>query len=789
MQTTDNRYMVIPLQGSVIFPHTVTRILLDGETNEHLKVQQEQGSLRAIALAEVPGHHGTGADRLYPTGNLVQIDGIAESDDGFVAEIRAVVRVKAKQFEEINGSIFATCDEVDDIDDLDGASRGEMLDFIRTTLKEIGKNFSGAQAMIRPLLGMGSIEAVMANAMPFVPIPVSEKQELLELTSVRERSLRFIDILMKQKDSIALRIEMSRKFSERTNKTYRETLLREQMKAIQEELGESGGALANDAGYQERIQASDMPEDARKIALEEANKLDAMGKTHPEGAMVRNYLDLLLALPWTTKPAEEIDIEKARAVLDANHYGLDEVKDRIVQHLAVMKLKKEKQGSILLLVGPPGTGKTSLGKSIAEALGRKYVRVSLGGIRDEAEVRGHRRTYIGALPGRIIAGMKKAGEKNPVFVLDEVDKISASFAGDPASALLEVLDPEQNSTFADHYLEVPYDLSDVLFIATANSMQGIPGPLMDRTEMIQVSGYTNPEKVKIGIKHLFPKVLAEHGLDDGQLRIEEDAMRVAAEKYTREAGVRGLTRLLAKIARVSSTEIVAGNAELPKVITADSLDDLLGQPMVRLDDIQKESVLGVATGLAWTPVGGDILFVEATFMPGTGGLTLTGQLGEVMKESATIAMSLVRSRLAHEVSHFEYAKNDVHVHVPAGATPKDGPSAGITVFTALSSLVLGKAVDRATAMTGEITLRGSVLPVGGIKEKVIAAHRAGVNRVILPKDNEKDLKDVPQEVRDDLEFVLVETVEEVLKEALGVDLPSPEWVLASASDELLGRHA
>ena len=446
-------------------------------------------------------------------------------------------------------------------------------------------------------------------------------------------------------------------------------------------------------------------------------------------------------------------------------------------------MKKEKQGSILLLVGPPGTGKTSLGKSIAEALNRKYVRISLGGIRDEAEIRGHRRTYIGALPGRIIQGMKRSGEKNPVFVLDEIDKVMASYAGDPSSALLEVLDPEQNNSFSDHYLEVPYDLSDVFFIATANSLNTIPAPLIDRTEVIQISSYTNLEKFSIGKEHLLGQVLEEHGLDSSQLLIEDDAIRGIIEKYTREAGVRGLKKQLAKIARNTSEKIVSKETTLPYTVNAELLDEILGREMVRLDEVQKESVPGVVIGLAWTPVGGEILFIEGTFMGGKGDLTLTGQLGDVMKESARISLSLIRSRLAHAIGQFDFIKNDIHIHVPSGATPKDGPSAGIALFTSLASLVLGKKVDPKTAMTGEITLRGSVLPVGGIKEKIIAAHRAGIKKVILPRDNEKDLKDVPKEVKTDLTFVLVETIKEVLKEVLNIELPNPELFISTNKKE------
>ncbi|MCC7577224.1 MAG: endopeptidase La, partial [Methanomethylovorans sp.] len=467
---------------------------------------------------------------------------------------------------------------------------------------------------------------------------------------------------------------------------------------------------------------------------------------------------------------KNIDINEARNVLESNHNGLEKVKERIIQHLAVMKLKHEKQGSILLFTGPPGTGKTSLGKSIADALGRQYVRVSLGGVKDEAEIRGHRRTYVGALPGRIIQGIRKAGTKNPVFVLDEIDKLSSSYSGDPSSALLEVLDPEQNGTFSDHYLEVPYDLSEVLFIATANSLATIPWALLDRLEIIEISGYTKHEKLAIAKDHLLPAILEEHGLDADKLKVEDDALKLIIDKYTREAGVRGLKKQLARTARFVSERIVSGKAELPYEVKADMLTEILGKELVRQEEARKENVPGVVTGLAWTPVGGDILFIEGTFMPGKGKLTLTGQLGDVMKESAQISLSLVRSRLTNTVNGFDFITSDIHIHVPSGATPKDGPSAGVTLFTALTSLITGKAVDPKLAMTGEITLSGAVLPVGGIKEKVLAAHRAGIKTVILPKENERDLEDVPEDARNDLSFVTVQTIEDVLKVALDIDL-------------------
>jgi ATP-dependent Lon protease len=565
-------------------------------------------------------------------------------------------------------------------------------------------------------------------------------------------------------------MEMAKKVSDRVSKSNREAMLREQMKVIQEELDEGDGE-GGDGGYRQRIEESKMPDDVRKKALAEVKKLETGGSHNHESSVIRNYLDLLLDLPWETEEKKSIDIKEARRVLESHHNGLEKVKERIIQHLAVMKLKSEKQGSILVFAGPPGTGKTSLGKSIAEALGRKYVRVSLGGVRDEAEIRGHRRTYVGALPGRIIQGIQKAGTRNPVFVLDEIDKLASSYAGDPASALLEVLDPEQNRSFSDHYLEVPYDLSDVLFIATANSLATIPAPLLDRMELIEISGYTKSEKFAIAKDHLIPEILIEHGLDAEKLRIEDSALKVIIDKYTREAGVRWLKKQLAKAARHVSEKIVSGTADLPFVVTTENLEAVLGKEVIRQEMARKEPVPGVVTGLAWTPVGGEILFIEGTFMPGTGKLTLTGQLGDVMKESATISLSLIRSRLAAPEGGFNFMTSDIHIHVPSGATPKDGPSAGVTLFTALASLITGKTADPNLAMTGEITLSGTVMPVGGIKEKVLAAHRAGIKKIILPHENERDLQDLPEDVRSELSFVLVENVEDVLKEALGITLP------------------
>lgn len=784
-QTEDDREsIVIPLFEIVIYPKSRTKFMADKITGEMLLTDMKNAEpTYAIGLTVKSGTETTdlSEDNFYKTGNLLKITLVQPTDDGYLVAAKAIQRVEAVSLHQKNGLFYAEYEPISDIPDLDEDIQAEIMADVKKTIHEISNRFQSSEQFTRPIDKMDSIDQIMGYIMPYMPIKLAEKQNLLEIVSVRERYLTFLYIMTKQKENINLQLEVAKKVSEKISKSHREAMLREQLKVIQEELSEGDDSTSGDGGYRERIENSKMPDEVRKKALSELKKLEMGGSHNPESHVVRNYLDLLLDLPWVTEEKKSIDIAEARRVLESNHNGLEKVKERIIQHLAVMKLKHEKQGSILLFVGPPGTGKTSLGKSIADALGRKYVRASLGGVKDEAEIRGHRRTYVGALPGRIIQGMKKAGTKNPVFILDEVDKLSASYAGDPASALLEVLDPEQNSTFSDHYLEVPYDLSDVLFIATANSLANIPWPLLDRMEMIEISGYTKNEKLAIARDHLISYILEEHGLDADKLRIEDDALKVIIEKYTREAGVRGLKKQLARTARFVSEKIVSGNADLPYVVKTDMLTEILGKELIHQEEARKENVPGVVTGLAWTPVGGDILFIEGTFMPGKGKLTLTGQLGDVMKESAQISLSLVKSRLANTENGFDFIASDIHIHVPSGATPKDGPSAGVTLFTALTSLITGKAVDPKIAMTGEITLSGAVLPVGGIKEKVLAAHRAGIKKVILPKENERDLEDVPEDVRSELEFVTVETIEDVIKEALDIEMPRPVASYAGSS--------
>ncbi|OPX59667.1 MAG: Archaeal Lon protease [Methanobacterium sp. PtaB.Bin024] len=765
------------------------------ETSMNLKISRKSGreihdrvkdhdyfGIAVAAKEGLPARYYPESD-LYKVGTLIKIENAVEMKDFYHLKVEIIERAEIEEFIKDGLNYRVKYKLIPDLMDLDPENQEEILKHVRYLVSEISENFKESKAYADQIKQMTEVGKVIASIFPYMRLSLEEKQDFLQTRSLKEKSLKFLDILIQQKESIQFQMEMAAKLNEEMNKKHRENILKEQLKVLQDELHESEGRGKKD--YRELIEESNMPEDVREIALDEVNKLERQGPNSSEENVIRNYLDLLVALPWGESQIKDIDIEAARKILNDEHYGLDKVKDRIIQHLTVMKLKQNQQGSILLLVGPPGTGKTSLGKSIAEALERKYVRISLGGVKDESEIRGHRRTYVGALPGRIIQGMKRAGEKNPVFILDEVDKLMASYSGDPASALLEVLDPEQNNTFSDHYLEVPYDLSDVFFIATANSLKGIPGPLRDRMEIIEIGSYTSHEKFHIAKKHLIDEVLEDNGLDETQILFEDEAVKTIIEKYTREAGVRSLKRQLATVARVASEKIVLGKVDLPYTIKEDMLYDILGHELIQINRVGKNNPPGVVTGLAWTPVGGDILFIEGAFMPGTGKLMLTGQLGDVMKESAKISQSLIRSRLAFSLKKVEFDKKDLHIHVPSGAIPKDGPSAGVALLTTIASLVTSREVDPKLAMTGEISLRGAVLPVGGIKEKVLAAHRAGINRVILPKENLKDLDDVPDDVKAEIEFIPVETVEDVIKETIGIELPKP-LMMDMSTDTLTG---
>lgn len=779
--------MVIPVTQTVLFPESNAQVRVSPGLAGQLKYEIEKGNAMAVALSAKEGFDANriDTDTLFPMGTLVSLNSVTSKRGHDLLYVKVHSRVAVESFRTTQDAVFARVVPAPDHIDMEPGDQERMLDYIKEIAYEISAHFKGSEAYVKEMEKIDAIPGILGYLMPFIPVSLKEKQRLLETDSLKQRGIAFMDMLLRHKESITLQIEMAQKFSDQANKNYRKAFLKEQLKNIQEELNEDAPTPKGKKDYAQLIKEAQMPDDVEQVAFEELEKLNEQGQNSHETNIIRNYLDLLVALPWTASTDQDIDIKAAAQLLDGHHYGQKKIKERIIQHLSVMKLKKEKQGSILLLVGPPGTGKTSLGKGIAQALHREYVRISLGGVRDEAEIRGHRRTYIGALPGRIIQGMKKAGKKNTVFVLDEVDKLVSAFHGDPSSALLEVLDPEQNNSFSDHYLEVPYDLSDVFFVATANNKKGIPAPLLDRMEVIELSGYTANEKFHIGKDFLMKRVFEEHGIEKHQLEIEDDALKAIIDKYTVEAGVRALQGQLAKVARAASAKIVSGDTELPFRVTRDTLEDLLGHPVIRHDRVQEENPPGVVTGLAWTPMGGEILFIEATHMPGTGKLTLTGQLGDVMKESATISLSLFRSRLAFALPEFEFDKRDLHIHVPAGALPKDGPSAGVVMFVAITSLIMGRKIDPKLAMTGEITLRGRILPVGGIKEKVLAALRAGVKKVLLPLENEKDLKEIPDDVKAQLEFKPIHTVEELIKETLGIELPKPEALMLGTLPEAL----
>ncbi len=592
-------------------------------------------------------------------------------------------------------------------------------------------------------------------------------QELLEQTDPISRLKKISEILSREVDLLLVQQKIQSDVKGEIDKTQREYFLREQMKAIQKELGEIDEKTEEIMELRQKIEQARMPEKVEKEAMKQINRLEKMHQDSAEAGTIRTYIDWLVEIPWSKSTKDNLNLKKAKKVLDEDHYDLEKIKERILEYLGVRKLKDKMKGPILCFVGPPGVGKTSLGKSIARALGREFFRMSLGGMRDEAEIRGHRRTYVGAMPGRIIQGIKTAGTNNPVFMLDEVDKIGMDFRGDPASALLEVLDPEQNNSFADHYLGVPFDLSNVMFITTANLIDPIPSPLRDRMEVLGLSGYTAEEKIGIARNYLIPKQLTEHGITEKNIKINSSALLQVITHYTSEAGVRNLEREIANLCRKVARKIAEGNKIKKYIISSGNLSKYLGVPKYLPEEEIKKDEVGVSTGLAWTESGGDIIYIESTIMKGKGGLTLTGQLGDVMKESAHAALSYIRSRAKKlGISNSIFSNNDIHVHVPAGAIPKDGPSAGITMATSLASAFTGRSVHKNIAMTGEVTLRGRVLPIGGLKEKSLAAKRMGINTVIIPKRNEKDLEEIPKYIRKDMKFLPVETMDEVLKNAL-----------------------
>ncbi|MFB9829788.1 endopeptidase La [Lederbergia wuyishanensis] len=638
-----------------------------------------------------------------------------------------------------------------------------MLEYFEQYIKLSKKITTETFATVADIEEPGRMADIIAS---HLPLKLHDKQQILETVDVKVRLGNIIKIIHNEREVLNLEKKIGQRVKQSMERTQKEYYLREQMKAIQKELGDKEGKTGEVADLTEKIEAADMPEHAKKTAYKELDRYEKIPSTSAESSVIRTYIDWLVSLPWKKATKDDLSIQKAEKILERDHFGLEKVKERVLEYLAVQQLTKSLRSPILCLVGPPGVGKTSLARSIAESMGRNFVRISLGGVRDESEIRGHRRTYVGAMPGRIIQGMKKAGTINPVFLLDEIDKMSNDFRGDPSSAMLEVLDPAQNSTFSDHYIEETYDLSKVMFLATANDLATIPGPLRDRMEIITIAGYTEMEKIHIAKEHLLPRQIREHGLTKNQLQMRDEAIKHLVRYYTREAGVRELERQLASICRKAAKIIVSG--ERKRVIVTDTyLQEILGKKKYSYGQAELEDQVGVATGLAYTAVGGDTLQIEVSIAPGKGKLVLTGKLGDVMKESAQAAFSYVRSKAEELNLDKDFHEScDIHIHVPEGAVPKDGPSAGITIATALVSALTGIPIRKEVGMTGEITLRGRVLPIGGLKEKTLSAHRAGLTTIILPKDNEKDIDDIPESVRGDLKFVPVSHMDEVLETAL-----------------------
>jgi len=645
----------------------------------------------------------------------------------------------------------------------------ELARALAIEVAELVRDAGGALAQVGTYDGVDP-GAFADRISALLDLPLAQEIELLGEPDAAKRIRLLVKRIGEGKAKAEIRAKIEGEVKKELGKNQREAVLREHMKAIRRELGDGDGGDDTDA-LRQRLDEANLPEDVRKVVDRELRRLDSMGGNGAEVHVIRNYLELIAELPWDKRSGSEIDLDKIAAQLADDHYGLEDIKKRILEHVAVLKLSGNTKGTLLCFVGPPGVGKTSLGQSIADATGRPFVRVALGGVRDEAEIRGHRRTYVGALPGRLVSALRKAKVKNPVVLLDEIDKMSSGWGGSPEAALLEVLDPEQNKTFTDHYLEVPFDLSEVMFVCTANTLETLSAPLRDRLEIVELSGYTSDEKVHIARRHLVSKRTKEHGMGEDKLTITDAALEAIVRDYTREAGVRQLDREIKKLCRAAALEVARGSEQASVKIDQDDIAKHLGKPKFDGEVAERTSIPGVATGLAWTPFGGSILFIETSRMPGKGGVEITGQLGDVMKESARAALTYVRSNAARLGIAPEHVQSqDVHIHVPAGAVPKDGPSAGVTIFTALVSLFTGRRVRNDTAMTGEATLRGRVLPVGGIKAKVLAAHRAGLKRVILPAKCGRDLDDVPKEVRDELEVVLVDDMSQVIEAALEADV-------------------
>jgi ATP-dependent Lon protease len=767
---------VLPLRDIVVFPHMIVPLFVGREKSVRaLEDVMNDDKQILLVTQKNAGDDDPTPDDIYSVGTVGTVLQLLKLPDGTVKVlVEGTQRARITGFAE-NSEFFQAQAELlveadEDAREYDALGRSVITQFEQY----IKLNKKIPPEVLVSLNQIDDTSKLADTVASHLALKIPEKQDLLELPTITERLERAYALMEAEIGVLQVEKRIRSRVKRQMEKTQREYYLNEQMKAIQKELGESEDGRDEAGELEEKIKNTKFSKEAREKADAELKKLRSMSPMSAEATVVRNYLDWLLCIPWKQRSRVKKDLIHAEKILNTDHYGLEKVKERILEYLAVQTRVGKVRGPILCLVGPPGVGKTSLGKSIAKATGREFVRLSLGGVRDEAEIRGHRRTYIGSMPGKVIQGMKKAKKSNPLFLLDEIDKLGNDWRGDPSSALLEVLDPEQNNTFQDHYLEVDYDLSDVLFVTTANTLR-IPGPLMDRMEIIRIPGYTEDEKIEIAKRHLISKQIESHGLKKGEWSISDDALRDLVRHYTREAGVRNLEREIANLARKGLREILTGKGKGIRV-TPRNLEKYAGVHRYRYGMVEEDDLVGVTTGLAWTEVGGELLCIEAVVMPGKGAVSHTGTLGDVMKESAQAARSYVRSRsLEFGIPPTMFEKKDIHVHVPEGATPKDGPSAGVAICTSIVSALTGIAVRKDIAMTGEITLRGRVLPIGGLKEKMLAAHRGGIKMVLIPKDNEKDLVDIPDNVKRGLEIVPVSTVDEVLDRALVRKLVPIEW--------------
>jgi len=770
---------ILPLRDTVVFPHLSTPLVVGRPSSVALIDEVLMGNRILGLLAQKDPTLETPLPRdLYRIGTVATIQKMVKLPDGTLRVLlRGIERMRIVSYVEQEPQLIAEIKPLEEV--LEEGTRLEaltknLLNLVQRLIRNLPIRAEELAVALVNTEHPGRLADMVAAVLSQKLV---QKQEIIETLNVQERLEKLTRYISKEIEVMELGSKIQQGIQSEIEQNQRKYILREQMKAIQKELGEGDETTAEMDELEKQIQSAGMPENALKEAERELSRLRAIPPASAEHSVIRTYIDWLIALPWSKLTEDQLDIKDARRVLDEDHYGLDKVKERILEYLSVRKLKEDVKGPILCFVGPPGTGKTSLGRSIARAMGREFVRLSLGGVRDEAEIRGHRRTYVGAMPGRVLQGLRRAGSRNPVFILDEVDKIGADFRGDPSSALLEVLDPEQNNTFSDHYIDLPFDLSRVMFITTANILDTIPGPLRDRMEVIHLPGYTEEEKRGIARNHLLDRQIEGHGLKPEQLTLQPDTLRALITRYTREAGVRNLERELAALCRKVARKVAEGNTE-PVTLTPDDLEDYLGPQRHFVEAQERTGQSGVATGLAWTPTGGEILFIESARMPGRKNLTLTGQLGAVMKESAQTALSLIRSRAGQlGIPEDFFDSSDIHLHVPAGAIPKDGPSAGVAMVLSLASLLTERPCRSDIAMTGEITLRGLVLPVGGIKAKVLAAHRSEIRTVILPERNRPDLKDIPDDVQAEMEFILVANVDEVFEHAF-VPANEPEEVTA-----------